>query len=250
MRIIISPAKTMGVDNDIFGHRQMPGLIKESEILLGYLQKLSYDQLKSIWNCSDTLAKKNFARIEGMVLGHNLTPAIFAYEGLQYQSIGANILSQAELDYLEDHLRILSGFYGALRPFDGIVPYRLEMQAKFKGWDHDRLYDFWGDKIAKEVFANTTCVINLASKEYSQVISKYLPPKAQFITCKFGELTKGRLIQKATLLKMARGEMIRYMAENNIRQGEDIKGFDRLNYVFDEALSDSGTYVFVKQPMI
>lgn len=246
MRVIISPAKTMVVDNDIFGHRQMPELIEESRVILDYLQTLPYEELKSIWKCSDNLAKKNFARIQKMDLKQNLTPAIFSYEGLQYQSIGATVFTQKELDYLEEHLRILSGFYGVLRPFDGIVPYRLEMQAKFQTWDYDTLYEFWHEKIVKAIFSQTKCVINLASKEYSKAISTYLPKDAQFITCAFSQLINGKVIQKATLLKIARGEMIRYMADHTIKNGEDIKGFDRLGYVFNAELSDPGNYVFIK----
>ena len=247
MRIIISPAKTMTVNNDVFVHRQMPKFIEESKVVLDYLQGLSYEALKSIWKSSDNLAKKNFARIENMDLYNNLTPAIFSYEGLQYQYMGASIFTNKELDYVEEHLRILSGFYGILRPFDGIVPYRLEMQAKFQDWDYETLYEFWHDKIAKDIFAETQCIINLASVEYSKVVSNYLPENTQFINCVFGELIEGRVIQKATLLKMARGEMIRFMAENNIERGEDIKGFDRLDYVFKAELSDAGNYVFIKR---
>ncbi len=246
MRIIISPAKKMTVNNHIFGHRQMPVFVGAAKTLLDYLQGLDYEALKAIWKCSDKLAKENFIRVQNMALDKNLTPAIFAYEGLQYQSMGANIFTNQELDYVDQHLRILSGLYGVLRPFDGIVPYRLEMQAKFQDWDYDNLYEFWHNKIGDHLFAETNCIINLASAEYSKTIAKHLPLDTEFITCVFGELTQGRVIQKATLLKMARGEMIRFMAAHNITQPEEIKGFNRLGYSFNADLSNQDSYVFIR----
>lgn len=236
----------MKIDNDVFSHRQMPVFLDETEMLLGYLQKLSYEELKSIWKCSDKLAKQNVDRIKKMDLYNNLTPAILAYEGLQYQYMGPGIFTEKELDYIEEHLRILSGFYGILRPFDGIVSYRLEMQAKLLDWDHKSLYEFWNDKMARVVFSETQCIINLASKEYSKSISKYLAEGTQLINCVFGELINKKVVQKGTLAKMARGEMIRFMAKNNIEHAEDIKKFNRLYYVYKEELSDDNNYVFIK----
>lgn len=246
MRIIISPAKKMKIDNDVFGHRQMPIFLEESHILLHYLKGLSYEELKSIWKCSDNIANQNFNIIKNMDLYNNLTPAILSYEGLQYQYIGPGIFTNKQLDYIEKHLRILSGFYGILRPFDGIVPYRLEMQAKLLNWDYKSLYEFWNDKIGKNIFSESQCIINLASKEYSKCISRYLTVNIQLINCVFGELIDGKVVEKGTLAKMARGEMIRFMAENNIENAEDIKRFNSLDYVYKEELSDDNNYVFIK----
>ena len=246
MKIIISPAKKMKIDNDIFIHRQMPILLKESQILSDYLQGLSYEELKSIWKCSEKLAEQNFSIIEQMNLHNNLTPAILSYQGLQYQHMGPGVFTNEELDYIEKHLRILSGFYGILRPFDGIVPYRLEMQAKLLDWDHKSLYEFWDDKIANTIFSESECIINLASKEYSKCISKYLTEDIRLINCVFGELIGERVVEKGTLAKMARGEMIRFMAENNIENAEGIKRFNRLHYIYKEELSDDNNYVFIK----
>lgn len=246
IKIIISPAKTMKIDNDIFVHRQMPIFIEESQTLINYLQGLTYEEMKSIWKCSDKLAKENFHRIQNMDLYNNLTPAILSFQGLQYQYMGPGVLTSKQLDYIEKHLRILSGLYGVLKPFDGVKPYRLEMQAKLLDWDHKTLYDFWKEKLAKELFSESNCTINLASKEYSRSITNHLREDTQIINCIFGELVYGRVIQKATLLKMARGEMIRFMAENNIDQARDIKKFNRLGYLYSQELSDDNTYVFIK----
>lgn len=246
MRIIISPAKKMKRDNDVFIHRQMPIFLEEAQVLWDYLKGLTYDELKSIWKCSDKLARENFTRIEKMNLYNNLTPAILSYEGLQYQCMGVGVFTNKQLDYIDKHLRILSGFYGILRPFDGIVAYRLEMQAKLIDWDYKSLYEFWADKIAKDIFSESNCIINLASKEYSKSISKYLTPNIKMINCKFAEIIDGKIIEKGTLAKMARGEMIAFMAENNIENPQDIKKFNRLDYLYKEDLSDNDNYVFIK----
>ena len=246
MRIIISPAKKMKIDNDVLGHRQMPIFLEESKILLSYLQGLRFEELKSIWKCSDNLAKQNFNRIKKMDLYIDLTPAILSYEGIQYQYMKPEIFTNKELDYIERHLRILSGFYGMLRPFDGITPYRLEMQAKLIDFEEKSLYGFWKNKIANIIFSESKCIINLASKEYSKCISKYLTGNIQLINCIFGELIDGKIVEKGTLAKMARGEMIRFMAENNIENAEDIKSFNRLDYVYKENLSQDNNYVFIK----
>ena len=249
MRIIISPAKTMKVDNDTFAPRQKPIFLEDTQKILTYLQSLTYNELKSVWKSSDRLAELNFERIKNMDLYNNLTPGIVSFEGLQYQHMGAGIMTGEQLDYIEKHLRILSGFYGILKPFDGIVPYRLEMQSKLIDWEFTSLYGFWKDKIAKNIFAETDCIINLASKEYSKSIEKYLKDEIKFINCIFAELIDGRVIEKGTLAKMARGEMVRFMAENNIDQPQDIIKFDRLGYSYKKELFYKNNYVFIKEEL-
>ena len=158
-----------------------------------------------------------------------------------------DVFTQKEYDYVQEHLRILSGFYGALRPLDGVTPYRLEMQAKLKMGDAKDLYAFWGEELAHSVLDGADCVINLASKEYSVCISRHLPKDKRMITCVFGEEKDGRVVEKGTMCKMARGEMVRFMAVNQIRTPEEIKAFEGLDYRHSEAYSDENTYVFVLQ---
>ena len=247
MRIIISPAKKMKRDNDVFLPKERPVFLKETKEILDYLKTLDYDELKSIWKTSDKLTSLNYERIRNMDLEKNLSPAIFSYEGLQYQYLGAGALSYEELDYLEEHLRILSGFYGILKPFDGIVPYRLEMQARFKDWDYDSLYEFWGHRLARKIEDESSLILDLASKEYSDSISKYLDKNTRLVKCIFGEIIDGKIKEKATLIKMARGEMVRYMAENKIEDLEGIKAFNRLDYVYRDELSSHEELVFIKK---
>jgi cytoplasmic iron level regulating protein YaaA (DUF328/UPF0246 family) len=247
IKVIISPAKKMKVNNDDFAHRNMPVFIKESEMLLDYLKSLDYKELKTIWKCSDNIAGLNFRRIRDMDLYNNLTPAILSFEGIQYQYMGPGVFNYDQFEYIENHLRILSGFYGVLRPFDGVIPYRLEMQSRLINWEYKTLYEFWGEKIAKNIFSESKYVLNLASQEYSQCISRYLSGNIKFINCTFGELNGEKVFQKGTLVKMARGEMVRFMAENNIENVDDIKGFDRLKYRYREEFSTEDDFVFIRE---
>ena len=246
MRIIISPAKKMKIDNDDIFHNNLPRFINCTEVLLSYLKGLSYDDLKSIWKCNDKIATLNYERVQNMDLYNNLTPAILSYEGIQYQYMAPSVFKTKEYEYIEKHLRILSGFYGLLNPFDGVIPYRLEMQAKLGGDNLDSLYKFWNSKLSDQLFSESNCIVNLASKEYSKCISSYLNEDVKFITCVFGEIIKGKVVEKATQVKMARGEMVRFMAENNVKDVEEIKSFNKLNYTFTNDLSNENTYVFIK----
>ena len=246
MRIIISPAKKMNVDMDSFPYRDLPVFLTNTEELCRKLQSMSYEELKKLWKCNDQIAELNVRRLLDMDLRRGLTPAVLAYEGIQYQYMAPGVFTEQEYSYVQDHLRILSGFYGILRPFDGVTPYRLEMQAKLKIGEYKDLYAYWGNRLAETLFAETSCIINLASKEYSICVSKYLPDSARFITCVFGEEKNGKIIEKGTMCKMARGEMVRFMAQNQINTPKQIRLFDRLNYRFDETRSDENTYIFLR----
>lgn len=247
MKIIISPAKRMKEDTDSFDYSQMPRFIKDTELLLSYLNELSYEEVKLIWKCNDKIAMLNYERLQKMDLYRSLTPALFSYEGIQYQYMAPGVFQTEELQYLEKNLRILSGFYGILRPFDGVVPYRLEMQAKLGGRNFRSLYEFWSNRLAEQLFSECQCIVNLASREYSKCISDYPDGRVRFINCIFGEWIGNKVIEKGTQVKMARGEMVRFMAEKQIEVIEEIKSFNRLNYSFSEELSEDNTYVFVKR---
>ena len=248
MKIIISPAKKMNIDDDIFEYRSKPVFFEQAEEIMNYMKNLSYDECKTIWKCSDKLAQLNYDRVVNMDLNYRLTPALFSYEGIQYQYMGARVLSRDALEYLQDNLRILSGFYGILKPLDGVVPYRLEMQSKFINYKNKDLYEYWSDKIANSLFEETNLIINLASKEYSKCVEKYLKnsPGTKFITCVFGEIKGDKVIEKGTLAKMARGEMVRYLAQNKICDLEELKRFDKLEYKYSQEKSNEKTYVFIK----
>lgn len=247
MKIIISPAKKMLVDSDSFAWTDLPGFLTRTEVLFTRLKELSYDELKDIWKCNDKIASQNVERIQTLDLHRSLTPAVMAYEGIQYQYMAPGVLSQDSLGYLQDHLRILSGFYGLLRPFDGVIPYRLEMQAKLTVGETKDLYAFWGETLAKALWSESDMVINLASKEYSQCVSKYVPEGKHFLTCTFGERKGDKIIEKGTMCKMARGEMVRYMAEVQADSPDQLKSFDRLGYRFSPEDSNDTNFIFIKE---
>lgn len=246
-RIIISPAKKMNVDTDSFAISGMPQFLEDTKVLMHKIQSMSLADARALWKCNDALAELNFQRFRNMDLEHRLTPAVMAYEGLQYQHMAPAVLTQGALSYIAEHLRILSGFYGLLRPFDGVTPYRLEMQARLAVGTCRDLYEFWGDRLYRSLTSFGRTIINLASKEYSQCVEKYITDKDRWITVEFGELTDGKVRQKGTLAKMARGEMVRFLAENDINDLEGIKEFHELGFAYCGELSDEGKYVFLNR---
>ena len=247
MRIILSPAKKMNVNTDDLAPCGLPAFMEQTEEIVHFLQGLSYGEAKKLWACNDRIAEQNYDRLQQMDLYHQLTPAILSYEGIAYQYMAPSVFENGQFAYVQEHLRILSAFYGVVRPMDGVTPYRLEMQAKAKIAGTKDLYDYWGDRLYRAVLDDSRIIINLASKEYSRCIEKYLQPKDVYITCVFGEFSGEKIVQKGVYAKMARGEMVRFMAENRIGSPEEMKGFDRLGYAFRADLSDERTYIFIKK---
>jgi len=182
-----------------------------------------------------------------MDLYNRLTPAVLAYEGIAFQYMAPSVFENSQFEYVQNHLRILSAFYGVLKPMDGVTPYRLEMQAKVEIGDAKNLYEYWNDMLYRSVIDESRIIINLASKEYSKCIEKYLKPKDKYITISFCEQAGNKLVTKGTYAKMARGEMVRFMAENDIENPDDIKKFDRLGYIFRSDLSSDSKYVFERK---
>jgi hypothetical protein len=283
MRIILSPAKKMNdnepllsfgqpvfklaykhsvVHKDIVGdneHRDeaernrgewllgMPVFLQQTEEILFWMKSKSNEELKKLWGCNDKIAEQNFERLEHMELRRALTPAVLSYEGIAYQYMAPTVFDDAQLNYVQEHLRILSAFYGALKPMDGVTPYRLEMQAKASVAGHKNLYDFWGSRLYEAVRDESGVIVNLASKEYSRCIEQYLTAQDTYITCTFGEMSGDRIVTKGTYAKMARGEMVRFMAENRIEDPEEIKNFDRLGYRYRDDLSSLTELIFERQ---
>lgn len=245
MQIIISPAKTMREEPERFPGRSLPEFLPQTEVLLGRLRELSEPELKALWKCSDPLVQANRARLAHMELRRGLTAAVFAYEGIQYRCLDPETLDGQALDYLAGHLCILSGFYGLLRPFDGITPYRLEMQAKLPVGQAKDIYQYWGGSIAERLCAGTDCIFNLASKEYSRCVARFVPEGVRFITCVFGEWKNGKVVEKSTMSKMLRGEMVRYLAQQQASGPEAAKAFCGQGCRFAPELSGEERYVFL-----
>lgn len=246
MRIIISPAKKMREDGDTLATRGLPAFVEEAERLRDALRAMTAPERQALWRCNDAIAAVNEERLAAMDLRGAQTPAILAYEGIQYQYMAPGVFTGEALDYIQEHLRILSGFYGLLRPFDAVTPYRLEMQARLSVDGGRDLYAFWGRKLADRLAEETDAVLDLASKEYSRAVQPFLPDEVRWITVVFGEEKEGKIVEKGTLCKMARGRMVRWLAENRIQRPEEARAFAELGYRFSPEHSGEGTYLFVK----
>ena len=247
MKIILSPAKKMVSDTDSLAPVNMPKHMDQTAEILSFMRSQSEEELKVVWKCNDKIAEQNFHRLETMDLYGGLTPAVLSYEGIGFQYMAPAVFEDRQLAYVQKHLRILSAFYGVLEPMDGVTPYRLEMQAKVRIGDAKNLYDYWGERLYHSVIDDSRVIINLASKEYSKCIEKYLTPKDTYITISFCELSGNKLVTKGTYAKMARGEMVRFMAEREIENPAEIQKFDRLGYAFRRDLSSESVYVFERK---
>ncbi|APR06799.1 hypothetical protein FAM21834_00525 [Lentilactobacillus parabuchneri] len=249
MKVIISPAKKMVVNLDDFDVLGLPMYLDQATEILAALRQLSYDQLKQLWHASEKLTQASYDQLQQIDLHQRLTPAILSFSGIQYQYMAPDLLSKDGLDYLQGHLRILSGLYGILQPFDGVVPYRFDMDSRLAIGTANNMYQYWGDRIYRAL-ADDGPIINLASQEYSKTITKFLKPDDQFIGITFGHLVDGQIKTRATFAKMARGEMVRFMAERHITDVAELTQFDSPNYQFDEANSTDTNLVFLRQSAV
>ena len=247
MRIILSPAKKMQHDENGQAYRDLPVFLSDAEKIKDSLKEKSFSELKALWACNEKITEQNIERLSSMNLREKLTPALLSYDGIAYQYMAPTVFETEMLSYVQEHLRILSGFYGIVRPMDGVTPYRLEMQAKLEIDGAKNLYDYWGDRLYKEVRDSSGIIINLASKEYSKCIEKYLQPGDRYISCNFYEKQEEKLVQKGVYCKMARGEMVRFMAENRVEEPEGIKHFAVMGYRYAKELSSEKEYIFVRK---
>lgn len=244
MKIILSPAKKMVSNTEILEPLGLPVYLEKTKEILSWLKNRSQEELKELWKCNEKIAVLNIQRLQQMDLYRRLTPAVLAYEGIAYQYMAPAVFEDGHFDYVREHLCILSGFYGVLGAMDGVTPYRLEMQTKADIKGYGSLYDFWGRDLYDAVRDDSGIIINLASKEYSKCIEKYLTSKDTYITITFCEKSGDKLVTKGTYAKMARGEMVRFMAEKQIEDPREIQKFNRLSYVFREDRSTETEYVF------
>ena len=246
MQIIISPAKQMGEERDFLAPRSRPVYEARAAELAGYLGTLSYQALKTLLACSDALAQAAYAGYQGMDFTRADTPAILAYQGIQYRYMAPQVFETPYFTYVQEHLHILSGLYGILRPMDAVLPYRLEMQARVRFGPWRDLYHFWGDSLYRALTAGGDRVIlNLASREYSRAVEPWLTGTDTFITCVFGERQGEKVVEKGVYVKMARGEMVRWMAEHAVERVEELKSFDRLGFSYCSERSDPHCLVFL-----
>ncbi len=274
LQVIISPAKQMGVARDGFVPRGIPPLSEKTARVMAALRSIERrrgsEGLRALWGVNDGLLVENVERLHryrdiadtgslgDAELSRLVSPAIFSYMGIQFRSMAPDVLETDALEWLQGHLWVLSALYGCVRPFDAVQPYRLEMGAKLSVDGAKNLYAFWGDSIARAVCAVSAVqsgdaveIVNLASVEYSKAVLPHRPEGVREVTCIFGEaLRDGKPVQRSTASKIARGSMVRWMAEHGVRRTEELKCFN-VGYAFDPDLSQGDaskqTLVFMKR---
>jgi cytoplasmic iron level regulating protein YaaA (DUF328/UPF0246 family) len=242
MKIIISPAKRLDFESKAPVKKYtQPVFTDESETLIKILREKSVNELKDLMDLSSDLAQLNHERYAQWQLPfneENAKQALFAFEGDVFKALDKESLDKSDIDYLQEHLRILSGLHGVLRPLDLIQPHRLEGGTKLETDKGDNLYKFWGNKITdfiREEIENDgdKILINLASNEYFKYIKKK-KLNADILNLNFKEYKNGKLKTIAIYAKKARGMMLHYISKNRINKTEDLKGFDYDGYAYSE----------------
>ena len=253
---LLSPAKSLDFNKEIpLDKYSVPDYLDDSEKLIKKLSKFSHKKLKDLMSISDDLARLNAERYtewQGKKeQGPTSRQALFAFTGDVYQGLDANTLSKSSIEYAQDHLLILSGLYGALKPLDIIEPYRLEMGTKLKVGRPNNLYEFWGVKpteIINKQLKNhqEKTIINLASNEYFKVVnSKKLD--GEVISPQFKDAKNGQYKIISFFAKKARGLMSRYIIENKIAHLDELQGFDLEGYRFNAEMSTRTKPVFTRE---
>ncbi|MEL7487562.1 MAG: peroxide stress protein YaaA [Pseudomonadota bacterium] len=254
MLILLSPAKNLDFDPAPDAPAATkPALAKETALLAEETRKLTRAKIKSLMNISDALADLNFERFQAFKTSGRISgakQAALAFNGDVYLGLDAKTLSAEDLAYAQDRLRILSGLYGLLRPLDAIQPYRLEMGSRLKNERGATLYDFWGDRIAREINKaakshDDPSIVNLASKEYFGAVDQ-ATLKFPIVTPTFKEEKDGRLRQLQFFAKRARGLMARWAIENRIETVSDLKDFNVEGYAFSRDGSDETNWLFTR----
>lgn len=255
MLALVSPAKKMDFEDLTrpVPHTD-PDFFSDTKKLIKSARQLSQSELQQLMRLSDSLSELNYQRFKAFKPTQSLAnakQAALAFAGDTYTGLDTATLSDKDLDYAQDHLRILSGLYGLLRPLDLIQPYRLEMGRRLNNERGGNLYDFWGDKLAKGINKiagehKNSAVINLASNEYFKA-AQQKAISSQIITPVFKEIKGDTAKVIGFLAKKARGTMARYIIQNRVEMPEDLKSFAQDRYKFQKNQSDENTWVFTRK---
>jgi cytoplasmic iron level regulating protein YaaA (DUF328/UPF0246 family) len=254
MLAVVSPAKKL--DTDTIGRQlpfTQPSLLDDTEQLMVTTKRLKAKDLRALMGISEKLAELNHARFQAFetpFTEDNAKAAALMFNGDTYTGLDASSLSDTDLTWAQDHLAILSGLYGILRPLDLIQPYRLEMGTRLKTRRGPSLYAFWGDRICRQIenqlqsHTNPT-LVNLASNEYfKSVQAKTL--QGSVLTPAFKEMRDGKAKMISFMAKRARGMMARYIIENRIDEPEALKEFTMGGYEYAPSMSDESTWTFIR----
>jgi len=245
MKIVVSPAKTLDYKSDVPTKKTtQPKFIEEAEILNNKLARKTKKEVAKLMSISDKLADLNYQRYKEFSIPFtkkNARPAVYAFAGDVYNGLDAYTIPEKKLDSLQNTLRILSGMYGILKPLDLMQPYRLEMGTHLKIQNHKNLYEFWGNALTESLnkeLQDGELFVNLASNEYFKVINtKEL--SAPIISPVFKDFKNGKLKIIAFYAKKARGSMVRYIIDKDIKTLKGIKGFDYDGYSYSEEYTEN-----------
>jgi cytoplasmic iron level regulating protein YaaA (DUF328/UPF0246 family) len=254
MIIILSPAKSIDFSKQTpFAGYTIPAFSEKADLLVKQLKKLTPSQLSALMNISPKLAQLNAERFASWRFGgsvENSRQAIFAFDGDVYDGLQAYEFSEQEINFAQQHLRLLSGLYGILRPLDLIQPYRLEMGTSIETRKGKDLYAFWNGLISKKLKENlkesgSNILINLASQEYYKSVGPETK-KYRVITPVFKEFRNGEFSIISFYAKRARGSMSRFIIRNHIDDPEHLKAFDDEGYLFNPGLSKGDNWLFTR----
>lgn len=252
MLITLSPSKGQDfIEPPLSKKHSKPADLKDSELLMKELKKIKSKKLQEMMSISENIASLNVGRFKSFTTPFttkNSKQALFAFKGDVYSGLDLENFTEDDYGYAQDHLRILSGLYGCLRPLDLIQPYRLEMKTKLKNDRGDNLYQFWDDRITKSINKELkkqkeAVLINLASNEYFKSVKPKLL-EGRLLNITFKETKNGKTRIVAIFAKRARGLMADYIIRNRIENSEDLKKFKLGGYKFNKALSDDKQWTF------
>ena len=238
MKIIISPAKRF----KHFENEKTEGLLfeEESKELVEKLRKYSINDLANMFSCNDDLAIKAYYDYKDFDFNNLKNPAIFSYDGLVFKQFKKGDFN--DLEYLNDHVYIISALYGLCKPFTGISDYRLYMDSK--GID---MPGFWADKIYEKAFEDEDFIINLASAEYAKLLKKYLKKDQKLLTLTFKDDRNGKIRSIVSYTKQMRGRMLKYLINNKIKDPEEIKKISLCDYIYDPYNSTDDEFIYVRE---
>ena len=259
MYFLLSPAKSLNekdaVPVNLGNYYSQPELIEHSQVLMKNLKAKEPIDLQELMSISDDLAQLNAKRNQDWAWSenkpftdNNAKPAGYLFDGDVYSGLDMYQMDKETAIYVNEHLGILSGLYGVLKPLDLIQPYRLEMGTKLKNERGDNLYEFWGEAVTDAINARMAdsddkVLVNLASNEYFKVIKKKAL-NAEVITPRFEDEKNGQYKVISFYAKKARGLMVKYAADNKLTNAEQLKQFDLAGYYFIDELSDDKTWTF------
>ncbi len=252
MLITLSPSKGQDFETPAPSKiYSVPDQLDDSQKLINEAKKLDIKDVRELMDISENLSTLNVQRFntwQTPFTPENAKPALFAFKGDVYSGIQKEKYSDDDLQYAQEHLRILSGLYGALRPMDLIQPYRLEMKTKLKNPRGDNLYQFWGDRITEKLnesleLQKEKVLVNLASNEYFKSV-KPKKLEGRLLNINFKETKEGKTRVIAIFAKRARGMMTDFILRNRIEHAEDIKDFGAGGYAFSDQESSENNWVF------